>query len=98
MSKTVATKNKIKRQENELDFDDLMLGLDSPDGEAVLGMMTGMLEAQRYQQQTALELTKLIVEKSGAMKEDEIFGIFKRAFKNISEVSPIKELFEKMSG
>ena len=80
----------------EFDFSDLMT--DSPDEETILGMMTGMIEAYRYQQQTAIELTKLVVEKSNAsMKEEEIFLAFKRASQVVSEISPIRELWEKMN-
>jgi hypothetical protein len=88
----------LKKQPTpEFDFSDMMT--DSAD-EAILGMMTGFIEAYRHQQQTAIELTKLIVEKNSAasMKEEEVFLIFKRAIQVVSEISPIKELWEGMNG
>jgi hypothetical protein len=54
MAKTTAIK---KQRTPEFDFSDRML--DSPDDEAVLGMMSGLIEAHHHQQQTAIELTKL---------------------------------------
>jgi hypothetical protein len=87
-----------KQQTPEFDFSDMML--DSSDDEAVLGMMSGLIEAYRHQQQTAIELTKLVVERNIAepMKEGEIFATFKRASQVVSEISPMKELWEKMNG
>jgi len=93
MAKSTALK---KQRVPEFDFSDLMT--DSPDEETVLGIMTGLIEAYRHQQKTAIELTRLVVEKNNAsMKEEEIFSSFKRASQVVSEISPIKELWEKIS-
>lgn len=89
----------IKRQKTpDFDFSEILKMDSSLDEETVLGMMTGFIEACRHQQQTAIELTKLVIEKSVSEKidEQEIFSTFKRASQAVSEVSPMKELFEKM--
>ncbi len=73
--------------------------MDSPDEEFALGMMSGLIEAYRHQQQTSIELTKLVVENNSAkpLNEEEIFSTFKRASQLVSEMSPIKELWGKMN-
>lgn len=89
----------IKRQQKpDFDFSEILQMNSSPDDEVVLGMMTGLIEAYRHQQQTAIELTRLVMEKSASenMSEEEVFSTFKRASQAVSEISPIKELFEKM--
>jgi len=100
MAKTSVTKNQQKQQEADFDFSDLLHIDSSPDDEVVLGMMSSLIEAYRHQQQTAIELTRLAIEKnaSESMSEEEVFSTFKRAFQTVSEVSPIKELFEKING
>lgn len=94
MEKPTASK---KQSTPEFELSDMMM--DSPDEEFALGMMSGLIEAHRHQQQTAIELTKLVVEKNNAkpMKEEEIFSIFKRASQVVSEMSPIKEIWGKMN-
>ena len=98
MAKRPALKKQQKQQIADFDFSDLMM--DPAEDEMVLGMMSGLIEAYRHQQQTAVELTRMAVEKNAAehMSEEEIFSTFKRASQAVSEVSPIKELFEKMNG
>lgn len=101
MAKTTVLKKQPKKQQlPDFDFANLMMDSHSPDDEVVLGMMSGLIEAYRHQQQTAIELTRLSIEKnaSGSMTEEEVFSTFKRASQVVSEVSPIKELFEKMNG
>ena len=94
MEKPTASK---KQSTPEFDFSDMMM--DSPDEEFALGMMSGLIEAYRHQQQSAIELTKLVVENNSTnpMKEEEIFSTFKRASQVVSEISPIKELWGKMN-
>lgn len=60
-------------------------------------MMSNFVETNTLQQMVALELTKLIVEKSPAenMNEENIFSVFKRATKVVIENSPLKALLEK---
>ncbi len=100
MAKTSVIKKQHKQQESDFDFSDLLHMDSSPDDEVVLGMMSGWIEAYRHQQQTAIELTRLAIEKnaSESMNEEEVFSTFKRASQTVSEVSPIKELFEKING
>lgn len=95
MTKTPVIKNQRKQQTPHFDFSDL-----SSDDEMALGMMSGLIEAYRHQQQIAIELTRLVVEKNTTenMSEEAVFSTFKRASTVVSEVSPIKELFEKIHG
>lgn len=90
----------LKKQQPLADFDfsELMMD-DSPGDEAMVGMMSGLIEAYRHQQQTAIELTKLVIENKAAesMSEEEIFSTFKRASQLLGEISPIKELWDKMN-
>lgn len=100
MAKTSAIKNQQKQRTPDFDFSEILQSAQSPGDEVVLGMMTGLIEAYRHQQQTAIELTRLALEKNTSenMSEDEVFSTFKRASQAISEVSPINEIFEKMNG
>jgi hypothetical protein len=100
MAKTSVVKKQQKPRTPDFDFSEILRMDSSPDDEVVLGMMTGLIEAYRHQQQTAVELTRLVLEKnaSESMSEEEVFSTFKRASQTVSEVSPIKELFEKMNG
>lgn len=101
MTKTTVLKKQPKKQAlPDFDFAELMMESDSPDDEAVLGMMSGLIEAYRHQQQTAIELTRLALEKSSSecRSEEEVFATFKRATEVVLEVCPVKELFEKING
>lgn len=100
MAKTSVVKNQQKSRTPDFDFSEILQMDSSPNDEVVLGMMTGLIEAYRHQQQTAIELTRLALEKniSENMSEEEVFSTFKRASQAVSEVSPIKEIFEKMNG
>ena len=93
MEKPTASK---KQPTAEFEFSDMMM--DSPEEEFALGIMSGLIETYRHQQQAAIELTKLVVENNSAkpLKEEEIFSTFKRASQIVSEMSPIKELWKKM--
>lgn len=84
MAKTAVLK---KQRTPEFDFSDIML--DSIDDDTVLDMMSGLMETSRHQQQTAIELTKLVVERNIAepMNEEKIFATFKRAYQVVSEIS-----------
>ena len=95
MTKASSIKNPQKQKIPNFDFSDL-----SSDDEMALGMMSGLIEAYRHQQKIAIELTRLVVEKNTTenMSEEEVFSTFKRASHAVSEVSPIKELFEKIHG
>lgn len=99
MAKTSAVK-KYKQQEPDFDFSELPDMDSSPEEGYILGMMSGMIEAYRHQQQTAIELTRLAIEKNASenMSEEEVFSTFKRACQIVSDISPIRDLFEKFNG
>lgn len=100
MTKTTVLKKQPKKQAmSDFDFAELIMGPDSPDEGAVFGMVSGIIEAYSRQQQTALELTKLALEKSSSesMSEEDVFSTFKRASAVVLEACPIKELFEKIN-
>jgi len=97
MAKAPSAKKPRKETSQDFDFSDFMAESEGPEDEMLLGMMQGFIEAYRHQQQTAIELTKLVIESSSEkMKEEQVFSTFKRATQVISEVSPIQELFKKM--
>ena len=97
MAKAPTIKKPRKEAIRDFDFSNFMTESEGPEDEMILGMMQGLIEAYRHQQQTAIELTKLVVESSSEkMKEEQVFSTFKRATKVVSEVSPIQELFKKM--
>lgn len=88
----MAKNNLIKKHnERELveDFD-LSDFMDSPDDEAIAGVLHGLIEASNNQMTLAIELTKLIVNKSAdnTMNEDAIFSILKKSTKEIAENFP----------
>ncbi|MFO0319714.1 MAG: hypothetical protein ACK5Z5_04855 [Neisseriaceae bacterium] len=71
---------------------------DIVENEMVSEMMRGMVDAGNTQIVSAIELTKIIVNKlSKEMNEDEIIAIFKKASQVISETSPLTELLEKFT-
>lgn len=90
-------KNKSLRKYEE--YDDFPEGNGTiPGDEAIAGMMGGLIGASNRQQMMAIELTKLVIQKSAEpMKEEEIFSIFKRATKVVIGHFPLKELWEKFS-
>ena len=61
MAKNNLLKNQQK-QTNDFDFSDMISG--PAEGEAMVGMMTGMVEASRHQVQMAIELTRMILDKN----------------------------------
>ena len=94
----MAKNNLIKKHnaselENDFNFSDF---LDAPDDEAIAGVLHGLIEASNNQMTLAIELTKLIVNKSvdNTMSEDDIFGILKKSTKVIAENFPLKTLLE----
>ncbi len=90
---------KKQQQMPAFDLSEFMMD-DSPTEEAVVGIMSGLIEAYRHQQQVAIELTRLVIENTSAesVNEEEIFSTFKRASQAAGENSPLKEFLEKMSG
>ena len=91
-------KNKTLKKYDELMDVDFAEDYSSPNDEAIAGMMAGLIEASNHQQKIAIELTKLVIEKSSeAMNEEKIFSAFKRASKVVTESVPLKELWEKFS-
>jgi hypothetical protein len=92
-------KNKSLKKYDDEPFDlHYVEDVSSPNDEAISGMMVGLVEASNHQQKMAIELTKLVVEKSPeAMDEEKVFSSFKRASKVVTEYFPLKELWEKFS-
>ena len=89
-----------KRNEPELEDDfDFSDFLDSPNDEAIAGVVHGLIETSKSQIVLAIELTKLIVNKNPdtTMNEDEIFSVFKKSTKVIAENFPLKALLEEFS-
>lgn len=83
-----------KEVEKDFDFSDMM---DSSDDEAMIGVMQGILEASNNHMNLALELTKLALQKNGAsaMREEEVFSVYKKSLGIISESFPLKALWDK---
>jgi hypothetical protein len=83
-----------KEVEEDFDFSDMM---DSPEDEAMIDVMQGMLEASNNHMSLALELTKLVLQKNAAtaMREEEVFSVYKKSLGIISESFPLKALWEK---
>jgi hypothetical protein len=88
--------NQPRKSENVFDFFD---DLESPVDEAITSMLSGFIEASNRQMETAMALTRLVVEKNtnANMDEEKIFSLFKRASKIVAENAPLKELFEKLN-
>jgi len=80
--------------EEDFDFSDMM---GSSGDEAMVGVMQGMLETSNNHMTLALELTKLVLQKNtaSAMREEEVFSIYKKSLGIISDSFPLKELWEK---
>jgi hypothetical protein len=91
------SKNKTLKKYDELIGElDFFEDEEIPGEEAVVGVLQGLIEASQHQQKTAIELTKLVVEKSSeTMTEENIFSAFERATKVVAENFPLKELWEK---
>jgi len=91
-------KSKLEKKHKPVELDFMNYIQETPEDETMLGMMTGLVEASRYQQQHSLELTKLIVGKSGeaSLSEEEIYSIFKRASRVILESTPLNKVLEEI--
>lgn len=97
MARSPSVKKPRKETIRDFDFSDFMTAPEGPEDEMLLGMMQVLIEAYRHQQQTAIELTRLVVDSSSdKIKEEQIFSTFRRATQVVSEASPIQELFKKM--
>lgn len=97
MARAPSVKKSRKETIRDFDFSDFMTAPEGPEDEMLLGMMQGLIEAYRHQQNTAIELTRLVIESSSEkIKEEQVFSTFKRATQTVSEISPIQELFKKM--
>ena len=95
----MAKKNSLKKQDKDLsvyDFSDDSYD-DSYDQEAMVGVMSGMLEASNNQMMMAIELTKLIVANNPVKNmEDHVFSVFKKATKVIGENFALKNIMDQM--
>ena len=91
-------KNKLEKNQASEAFDFMDYIEEASEDDTMLGMMTGVIEASRYQQQYSLELTRLIVEKGkcSSLSEEGIFSIFKRASRVIAESTPLNKILEKI--
>jgi hypothetical protein len=87
---------KNKRVENH---DELGLSAEMmPNDEFIAGMMDGMIQASNHQQVVAIELTRLVLQKSAEnVDEKYIFSVFERATKLVVDNIPLKELWDKFS-
>ncbi len=94
----MAKSNILKKRSEEDDFDFSEI-IDSYDDEAVAGVMHGLIEASNNQMNFAIELTKLVINRNAdkAISEDEVFSVFERASKAVSENFPLKALWDKFS-
>ena len=94
----MAKASTVKRQQASDEFDFSNMVQSSADDDAMMGMMSGLVEASQHQIQMALELTKIIVDKNTAssMTEKEILSTFQRSSQAVSRHSPLKELWERM--
>ena len=93
----MAKKNTVKvRDEDVFDFSDMSYE-DSYDQDAMVGVMSGMLEASNNQMMMAIELTKLIVANNPVKNmEEHVFAVFKNATKVVGENFALKNLMEQM--
>ena len=92
-------KRKTANAQQEPELFDFLDDITGPDDEAMLGVMTGFIEASHHQMEISVELTKLVVQKNntGSMSEEEIFSTFKRASQVVSDSSALKDVLEKIN-
>ena len=93
----MAKKNTVKvRDEDIFDFNEMSYE-DSYDQDAMVGVMSGMLEASNNQMMMAIELTKLIVANNPVKNmEEHVFSVFKKATKVIGESFALKNIMEQI--
>jgi hypothetical protein len=93
----VAKKNTVKvRDEDVFDFNEMSYD-DSSDQAAMVGVMSGILEASNNQMMMAIELTKLIVANNPVKNmEDHVFSVFKKATKVIGENFALQNIMEQI--
>jgi hypothetical protein len=91
-------KNKSLKKDNELLDIDFIRELSSPDDDSIAKMMVGLVDASNHLQKIAIELTKLVVERSTEnMDEEKVFSAFTRASKVTIDNFPFEKLWEKFS-
>jgi len=85
--------------DSDFDFSELSDSFDNGNQE-VIDFMQGILGSCHEQMRTALELTKLITEKSVIkdINEDKIFAIYQKALKVTVESFPLTEMLAKVPG
>jgi len=98
----MAKNNTVKKQqeviEDDFDFTDMDYSCDDHehDDEAMLGLMSGMIEASHNQMLLALELTKIALDKTTEkMDVDDVFAAFRKASAVISEKFPLDAIWKK---
>jgi hypothetical protein len=93
----MAKKNALKAREEEIFSFHEMSDEDAYDEEAMLGVMSGMLEASNNQMMMAIELTKLIVGNNPVKNmEDHVFAVFKKATKVIGDNFALKNIMDQI--
>lgn len=85
--------------DGDFDFSELSDSFDNGNQEAI-EFMQGMLGSCHEQMRIALELTKLIMEKSAIkdINEEKIFSIYKKALQVTSKSLPLTEMLAKVPG
>lgn len=91
-------KNKSLKKNNEFHEMDIPDEIFYPE-ESMEDVMLSLIDAGKHQQSMAIELTKLVVgqHSSANLSEENIFSIFKRASKVVTESFPLKHLSEHFS-
>ncbi|MDQ5920112.1 MAG: hypothetical protein QG673_168 [Pseudomonadota bacterium] len=97
MSKNKALRKYEPELTDSLELDaDFDFEEDAHIGDGIAGIMNGLIETSNHQATIAMELTKLVVAKNPqAMTEDKIFSAYERAFRTVSDNSPLKSLLEQ---
>lgn len=74
-------------------------GLGMGENEAMMGVMTQLLDTCRHQTQYAMELTRLIVEhaEKNSLDEAEIFRIFEKASTVVSKNNVMEDIIDKLN-
>jgi len=88
------SRKKIARNADVFDFEPPEHDVDA---EIATGFMQGALDATSNQTKMGLELTKLIVENSSEKySEKDVYSIFKRATKAVSDNHNLSDIFDRL--
>lgn len=92
----MAKNNVIEHEEIDEDYDFDMFNL--PEEDQLPNVMECLIATNNHHMSIALELTKLIIEKSpqnGKIDEESILATFKRAANEVAESSPLKDILNE---